>query len=272
MQRERPQNIFDFHCHIFPDRIAEKASEATGKYYGLKMFYSGTVETLKASAAKAGVTHCLVCSAATNPRQVHAINDFIAGACRDNSLFYGFGSLHPYMDGIEAEAERMIAAGIRGVKLHADFQGFRLDDPKAYALYEIIEGRLPLLVHMGDRNSDNTTPEQLAGIVKRFPKLKVIGAHFGGYSVWDRAVAALEGTGVMVDTSSSLAFMTPERAAELVRVFGAEHCFFGTDYPMWDHTEELERFDRIDLSDSERKKILWENAAGFFNIETSEDI
>ena len=115
MQRERPQNIFDFHCHIFPDRIAEKASEATGRYYGLKMFYSGKVETLKASAAKAGVTHCLVCSAATNPRQVQAINDFIAGACRDNSCFYGFGSLHPYMDGIEAEAERMLAAGIRGI-------------------------------------------------------------------------------------------------------------------------------------------------------------
>ena len=266
MKRTRSGRIFDFHCHIFPDKIAVKASSATGSYYGVPMCHDGTVSTLLAASAAAGVTDCLVCSAATRPEQVRSINDYIAAEAGAHPAFIGFGSLHPYMEGLADEVDRMIRIGVRGVKLHADFQHFRLDDPRAYALYEAVEGRLPLLLHMGDRNTENTTPEQLADIVRRFPRLDVVGAHFGGYSVWERAARVLPDTGVHVDTSSCLGFLTPERGTELVRAFGAERCFFGTDYPMWDHTEELARFDQLGLDESERNAVLWENAAAFFGL------
>ncbi len=261
-----PARIFDSHCHVFPDKIAVKASSATGDYYGVKMRHSGTVAALKEAAAAAGVTDCLVCSAATKPNQVSVINDFIVSVCAGEPSFVGFGSLHPYMEGMEAEIERMKKIGIRGVKLHADFQGFSLDDPKAYAMYEAVEGEFPVLFHMGDVNTENTTPEQLAEIVKRFPRLKVIAAHFGGYTVWDRALGCLTDLDIMVDTSSTLDFVGAKKGTELVRAFGAERCLFGTDYSMWDHAEELARFDQMELTDSERQKILWDNAEKYFDL------
>lgn len=267
MTKDRPRRIFDTHCHIFPDKIALKASGATGDYYGVKMRHPGTVEVLRSAAGAAGVTDCLVCSAATKPNQVAAINDFIASVCGGEKHFVGFGSLHPYMENMAGEADRMASLGIAGIKLHADFQGFRLDDPKAYGLYEVAEGRFPILFHMGDVNTENTAPEHLRDIVRRFPKLKVIAAHLGGYTVWDRAALALPDLDIMVDTSSSLPFIGGKRGTELVRVFGAERCLFGTDYPMWDHGEELERFDEMDLTDAERQMILWDNAAALFDLE-----
>lgn len=267
MSENRPGRIFDTHCHIFPDKIALKASGATGDYYGVRMRHPGTVEVLRKAGAKAGVTDFLVCSAATKPNQVSAINDFIAAECGAEPHFVGFGSLHPYMDDMAAEADRMESLGIAGIKIHADFQGFRLDDPKAYELYELVQGRFPILFHMGDVNTQNTAPELLRDIVRSFPKLRVIAAHLGGYTVWDRAALALPDLDILVDTSSSLPFIGSARGCELVRVFGAERCLFGTDYPMWDHSEELERFDAMELTDSERRMILWDNAASLFGLD-----
>ncbi|MBQ1222836.1 MAG: hypothetical protein IIX84_00960, partial [Oscillospiraceae bacterium] len=111
MSSDNMTRIFDTHCHVFPDKIALKASGATGDYYGVKMRHPGTVEVLKAAAAAAGVTDCLVCSAATKPNQVSAINDFIASVCKGEKHFVGFGSLHPYMENIESEADRMESMG-----------------------------------------------------------------------------------------------------------------------------------------------------------------
>ena len=34
--------IIDAHCHIYPDKIAEKAAAATGRFYGIEMKASAT--------------------------------------------------------------------------------------------------------------------------------------------------------------------------------------------------------------------------------------
>ena len=56
MSSDNITRIFDTHCHVFPDKIALKASGATGDYYGVKMRHPGTVEVLKTAAA-AGFCH-----------------------------------------------------------------------------------------------------------------------------------------------------------------------------------------------------------------------
>ena len=69
--------IIDAHAHIYPDKIAEKASRAVGDFYGIPMEYVGTVEGLLNEGKKAGVSRFLVHSVATTPHQVHSINTFI---------------------------------------------------------------------------------------------------------------------------------------------------------------------------------------------------
>jgi predicted TIM-barrel fold metal-dependent hydrolase len=71
---------------------------------------------------------------------------------------------------------------------------------------------------------------------------------------------------VYFDTSSTLAIVEKEYAKDLIEHFGARRFFFGVDYPMWDHEEELERFMALDLSDSEREMILYKNFERIFKV------
>ena len=37
--------IIDFHAHIYPQKIVEKATESVGNFYGISMGHDGSVET-----------------------------------------------------------------------------------------------------------------------------------------------------------------------------------------------------------------------------------
>ena len=69
-----------------------------------------------------------------------------------------------------------------------------------------------------------------------------------------------------VDCSSSLYAITPQAAKKVVRTYGAQHVLFATDYPMWDPSEEIERFMAIGLTDEENKMIFSENVKKLFKI------
>lgn len=249
--------IIDAHAHIFPDKIAEKAVGGIGGFYGMETRCDGTLGALLREGERAGVDRFLVQSVATVPAQVTAINDFIAASVeRFPDKLIGFGALHPDFEDIGRETERIIKLGLKGIKLHSDFQGFNIDDERAFPIYEAAEGRLPVLFHVGDNRYDYSSPERLMNAVKRFPRLTVVGAHFAGWSMWDRGVDIFAHSGIYTDCSSSLYAMSPEHAAELIRKIGADRVMWGTDYPMWRAGEELERFNRLPLTEEERKLIL----------------
>ena len=254
--------IIDAHAHIYPAKIAAKAVAGVGEFYsGLVMHLDGTVETLIKTGAEAGIEKFIVQSVATNPAQVESINNFISGSVKEYpDKLIGFAAIHPDHEDIEKEMDRAVSLGLKGVKIHPDFQKFNIDDKNAMKIYEVIEGRLPILIHMGDTRTDYSKPERLARVLDAFPKLEVIGAHFGGWSEWDSAAEILGGRKLWVDTSSSLYALTPERARELIDIYGVENVMFGTDYPMWTAKDELEMFDKIPLTDEEREMILYKNA------------
>ena len=261
--------ILDAHCHIYPDKIAQKASDATGTFYGMPSKMDGTVATLLEEGKKAGISHFLVQSVATTPHQVSSINRFISESVeKSNGLMTGFGTMHPESEDPEADLKELISLGLKGVKLHPDIQGFKIDDFRMLKIYELCEkNKLPVLMHCGDDRYDNSNPNRLKPILDIYTDLTVIGAHFGGYSVWDDAAENLSGyKNFYVDTSSTLFIVDVRRARELIDIFGVEKTLFGTDYPLWTVGEELERFLKINLTETELKKILWENAAGLLGI------
>lgn len=252
--------IIDAHAHIFPEKIAQKASEGIGSFYDMRTSYDGTLRSLFEEGSAAGVDRYLVQSVATVPAQVESINNFISQCVGEYpDKLYGFGAMHPEYENISAEVERIIALGLRGIKLHSDFQGFNIDDERAFPIYEAAEGRLPILFHVGDPRSDRSSPERLLRVVKRFPRLTVIGAHLCGWTCWERGAELFEQSGVYADCSSSLYALAPDTAAEYIRRIGTDRVMWGTDYPMWGAREELERFYRLPLTESERESILCKN-------------
>lgn len=251
--------IIDAHTHIFPEKIATKAAASIGYFYGIPMLNDGTSERLLQSGALIGVENFLVCSTATKAEQVLPINDFIYSECQAHDKFIGFATLHPDMKNPEAEIERINERGFKGIKLHPDFQCFNIDDPKAMELYRLIEGKMFILFHTGDERYEYSRPFRLMNVCEKFPNLKCIAAHFGGYKRWDEAMKVYKSKNIFMDTSSTLFELPVERAREIIEQFGVSQFFFGTDFPMWSHKEELERFLALNLTESENEDILYNN-------------
>lgn len=252
--------IIDIHAHIFPDKVAAKAVSAISNYYGVPMAGAGTVDDLLEKGSAIGVDEYVVHSCATDVHQVAAINDYVSEVQKSSDRFIGFGTLHPGLSEPQKEVERIISLGLRGIKLHPEFQRFVLDADEMMPVYKAIEGRLPLLIHMGDENTDSSSPKRLARILDMFPDIVVIAAHFGGYRAWSEALEYLVGRNLYMDTSSSLYFLEPSQAVYMIRKHGVNKFLFGSDYPMWNHEEELERFLKLDINEKERACILYENA------------
>ncbi len=253
--------VVDAHAHIFPDKLTERATQGISSFYDLPMSHHGSMSELLESGDPAGIDGYLVCSVATNPAQTAAINNYICTVLENHPQCVGFAALHPFSENLEEEFQNILKRPFKGIKLHPDFQEFLMDDPAVYPMYEMISAAgLPVLMHMGDANRPYSTPPRMAKVLSDFPKLRVIAAHLGGYCHWQEAADILKPSErLRFDTSSCLDFMSPDDAVKFIRTHGAENCFFGVDFPMWDHREELRRFFRLQLTDTERRGILAEN-------------
>jgi predicted TIM-barrel fold metal-dependent hydrolase len=259
--------IIDFHTHIYPEKIAGKAVENIGDFYGISMSGEGTSESLIKEGSKCGVTNYVVHSVAVTAATVTAINNFISAECMEHSEFYGFGTMHVDFEDKIGEAKRITELGLRGIKIHPDTQKYNMDDERMLELYDYIrEMKIPLLIHTGDYRYDYSHPRRLKNILKQFPGIITIGAHFGGWSVFDLAYELLGEENCYVDTSSSLWMLGAKRAQELIRMYGANRVLFGSDFPMWKAKDELEIINNMNLTDDEKELIFYKNAEKILRI------
>ena len=140
--------ITDIHAHVFPDRLADKAAHSIGDFYGTPMYSAASVDRLLAEDGEADISYSVICNSAVTPHQVHDVNNFLAAAAASHPSFIGFGSIYPGMDGFEEELDRMMALGLRGLKIHPEFQKLPIDDPSGIETYRAVAKRgLPVLFH-----------------------------------------------------------------------------------------------------------------------------
>jgi len=105
--------------------------------------------------------------------------------------------------------------------------------------------------------------------LQEFPNLVANCAHFGGWSIYDLAVEYLEDEHCFMDLSSSAVYLGPRRTTELIRIYGPERILFGSDYPMWNPAEEVERFYLNNLSSKEQEQVLWHSAEAYLSRDLS---
>ncbi len=268
--------IFDIHTHTYPEAIAAKAVSSLGAFYDLHPEGKGTYAELEATGREAEICGFLLFSVATNAHQVHKLNDAVAAQVEASRaagfMTVGFAGMHQDYPDFSGELARIKGMGLRGVKIHPDIQGIDIDDPRLYPLYAEMEGELPLYVHMGDNRPQYrfSTAAKLRRVLERYPDLEVVAAHLGGYQAWMDAPALAEYPHVWFDTSSALWAMTADYAAELIHTLGTDRIMFGTDYPIKLYATELERFFAVEMTEAERRAILYDNAARFLGLEERE--
>lgn len=259
--------FIDFHTHVYPDAIAPKAADSVRAFYSLgNPAMNGTTEMLLKLGDAAGTYKYVILPVSLRPDRTRHINDFILEQLANQPRFYGFGTVHAAMENITDEVDYIMQKGLRGIKMHPDSQVFAIDDPRLLPVYEHIQGKLPVMLHMGDPRYDYSHPARLRRVLEQFPRLQVIAAHFGGYSMPDEAYAQLHDKNCFFDVSSSLMFMGEGVAENFINRHGAERFVYGSDYPMWDPKVEMDRFMKLKLTDDQFEQIAHKTAEYILGI------
>ena len=170
-------------------------------------------------------------------------------------------------DGSDAPADvvrKAAALGLRGIKLHPEYQGFFVDDPACAAVVRKASALgLWVVFHagadIGMPPPIHCTPERVIRLRQDAPDAKILLAHLGGYRVWEEVLAAMPAMGAAIDTSFCIAGH-PERCAA-----GVSRVFFGTASPWEDQAASLDATRRFlaasGFSREETAAILGGNAA-----------
>ena len=268
------QMLIDCHTHCFPDILAQRSMAALSGIAGITPFTDGTAAGLLARMDAEGVDRAVLLHIATKPKNQNSVNRFAAELRRENDRFLCFGSVHPAAPDAVEELSRIRELGLRGVKLHPDYQGFFAGDSRAMPVYREI-GRLglPLTFHMGfdpySPSEMHASPAAVAAVARAFPELTIIAAHMGGLLVGEEVLEHLCGLpNVYLDTSMSC---TPPYAdAELYRRIldkhGTDRVLFGSDCPWSTPARELDWLRQAGLSDGEMEKVTHENAERLFGL------
>ena len=260
--------IIDIHTHIYPDKIARKAADSVRDFYELEgsLKMDGTVEMLLEEGRKAGISRFVVLPVSNTPNRVRSINHFILEQTQLHDNFIGFGTVHAEMEGLCQEAEWIMAQGLRGIKMHPDSQRFCIDDERLLPVYDMLQDKIPVILHMGDWRYNYSHPVRLRRILNMFPHLEVIAAHIGGYSMYHTARELLWDTNCVFDISSSLMFMEQGEPERYIQSYGAERCAYGTDYPLWDPVKEVQRFLDLKITPEQKEQIAWKTAKEFLHL------
>lgn len=262
--------LIDFHTHAFPKSIAERAiSNLSFVSGGLYPHTDGTLDSLKELLSRSLIDKAVVLSIATNARQQKKVNNFAAEINKDPNLF-AFGSVFPDSPDALEELERIKAIGLKGVKLHPNYQNFDADDPKMKPIYKkISELGLITIFHAGldygFAPPYGGMPQKIARALSWFES-PVIAAHWGGIDCGKEVLELLCGKDIYFDTSFGYGNMPKYYAEKILEKHGADKILFGTDSP-W-HTAEMEMrlLDTLGLSSEEKEQIFHRNAEKLLEI------
>lgn len=255
--------VIDFHTHMFPETLAERALAELSKKCGIAPFEGGSLPKTRAQMQKCGVGTSVVLNIATNPKQMRNVNRFAIEVNQEPD-FVAFGSVHPEGDW-QYELDWLKDEGILGIKLHPDYQGFFIDEPKMQKIYEEILSRgFILIFHSG---VDWGMPEPVHASVKRqknvlgmFRGEKVVFSHSGGFDQWDEALEHICGEDIYLDTSMTRGFLAKEKREELYRAHAGDKLLFGTDSPWAPLAEEIEGIRALNFDEEWKEQVLYRNA------------
>ncbi|MCL2019064.1 MAG: amidohydrolase family protein [Oscillospiraceae bacterium] len=270
--------LIDFHTHAFSDQIAKRAMEIlketaeAAEGSEAVCYTDGTVSDLRKKLSEWGVSYGVMLPIATKPSQQRTINDWAASENKGNII--SFGTVHPDAPDAAEELGRIKEAGLKGIKLHPDYQTVFLFEERMKIIYKRCEELgLSIVLHMGyDPISPiirHAMPSHLPDITAAFPKLKIIAAHFGGMYAWEEVlhyVAGVHRKNIWLDTSYIAGYINPKLMLEIVKKHGADRILFASDCPWHMPLSEKELVESLPVTEKEKELIFYKNAAEILEL------
>jgi len=261
--------IIDFHTHCFPDELATKAVAALSEKAGIPAMLDGTLSDLRRSMEANCISGSVLFNIATKPSQTVKINNW-AIQIQDEGII-PFGSIHLLYEDWENELKRIKELGLRGIKLHPEYQEFYVDDETMFPIYELaFELGLVIAFHAGeDIGYDppyHCTPERLDALLKRFKGGKFVAAHMGGYKYWDEVEKHLVGKDIYFDTSFAVGIMDSGQARRIIYNHGYSRILFGSDSPWKDQGWSVQSIKNLGLGPEIEEAIFYKNAVELLGL------
>ena len=263
--------IVDFHAHAFPDALAERSVAYLAAKAGIEHYADGTVRGLAAAASRVKADCSLVLPVVTKPSQFASVNAFASRIDKGEFDAFGvrlrsFGGVHPDSEDVGKELVAIKEMGLKGVKIHPDYQQTFIDDAKNLRIIEkAAELGLWVSVHagldLGFPDCTHCTPERAKNALHLTGAENVILAHMGGFGMWEEVLDLLVGEKVRFDTGVVARYMDPRLATEIVKAHGADKVLFATDSPWASYEDSVAFVESLDITAEDKAKILGENAA-----------
>lgn len=256
----------DFHVHAFNEKIAEKAVSKLQAVSGFTPHTRGLVSQTIEKMDEWNIDKFVILPIATKPSQQTVINDWAFEQNKNNRII-SFGSIHPDADDAFEELDRIKAMGLKGVKLHPDYQGFEIDEERMFPIYKkCAELGLIVVFHAGwdcvSPDHIHATPEMSLRAHKAVPEMTMVLAHLGGNLLWESVEETLAGVDgqIYFDTSMLAGYITPETLFRIIVKHGTDRILFGSDCPWSSSANSAKLIEDLPLTDDEKEKIFHKNA------------
>ncbi len=263
--------VIDFHTHAFPDAIASRAitsivENSNGKCHACS---DGTLSGLLQNMDAFGIDVSVLQPVITKQSQTKSLNEWAANVVSDRII--SFGGIFPHTDDYKRDIDFVCSLGLKGIKLHPEYQQFHIDAPEMLRLYDYALSKgLMILFHAGADPAYSppyhSSPKQFAAISKAMRGGVMIAAHLGGMQCWNDVEQYLVGTDVYIDTSIGFSYYPTEQFLRIVKAHGADKILFGSDAPWSNAEQELDVLRSLPLSQDEKEAILHKNAARLLGI------
>ena len=277
--------IIDTHVHIFPDSVKQDRSVFFENEPEFKLLYDSprsainTVDEVLISMDKHGVDISVVCGFPwRNPEYTQKNNDVIIESVHTYpSRIKGMACFDVTWEGAADETQRCLDAGLSGAGELA-FYLTGIDQSALSALAPVMavlkeNGNKPCMIHTNEpvgHSYPGKTPitmEQIYGLAKAFPENRIILAHWGGglffYNIMKKEAKSVL-KNIWYDTAAS-PFLYDPVIYDLAAGAGViDKILLGTDYPLLPPDRYYNELNRTDLSETQKKQVLGENAWKLF--------
>lgn len=167
----------------------------------------------------------------------------------------------------EQAAEMLQRPKCVGIKIHPEEHQYPIVEHGRKIFEFAARHHAVVLTHSSEQNSQ---ADDFVPFMNDYPEVKLILAHIG--HGWDgdlshqiRAIQRCRHENAFADTSSSRS-ITPGLIEWAVKEVGASRILFGSDTPLYHAPMQRRRIDHADLSDSDKRLILRDNAIKLFNL------
>ncbi len=271
--------IVDFHTHIFPEKIAVRTIRKLEAKADVKAYSDGREASLISSMKQAGVDLSIVLPVVTAPEQFDTVNHFAAALnekyCNQKPRLLSFGGIHPDSPDYKKQLRTIQSLGLRGIKLHPDYQNTFFDDIRYMRILDYASQlNLTVVVHAG---IDIGYPDNVRCTVKSITKVldevapeKLVLAHYGGFKMWDEVAESVAGRNVYLDTAYTADFIEDGIFLKILEKHGADRILFATDSPWSGQAESLAHIRRLVKHPADLRKILGQNAGRLLGLKMKE--